>query len=61
MGSSTSKAARTAAGATRRQYPTKIPQNTSTVRKGNAPPAQTGQGPTVYPEPHATEQRDQGM
>ncbi|MCJ1387888.1 hypothetical protein MMC18_000731 [Xylographa bjoerkii] len=55
MGSSSSKAARTAAGAARRQFPkTASPPNPASTSMVPPPP-----GPTVYPkQPHANSVRD---
>jgi len=54
MGSASSKAAKTAAGAAKRQYPTRIPPNTA-PSPATAPP----KGSTLHPEPHASSVRDE--
>ncbi|MCJ1243909.1 hypothetical protein MMC30_001106 [Trapelia coarctata] len=54
MGSTSSKAAKTAAGAAKRQYPTRIPPNTGPLT-ATAPP----KGSTVYPKLHASSVRDE--
>ena len=62
MGSSTSKAARTAAGAARRQYPQRVPSPpSSNASSAPRPPAgqPTAPGPTVYPQSQASNTRDE--
>ncbi|MCJ1471756.1 hypothetical protein MMC13_000396 [Lambiella insularis] len=54
MGSSSSKAAKTAAGAAHRQYPKRVPPNT-TASPASAPPP----GPSVHPKPHVNSMRDE--
>ncbi|KAF2103002.1 hypothetical protein NA57DRAFT_71985 [Rhizodiscina lignyota] len=66
MGSSTSKAARTAAGASARKYPNRVPPTTS---QGARPPPSssvsesqpTRPGPTVHPEPQASETKNEAV
>ena len=64
MGSSSSKAAKVAAGATKRQYPTRVPPPPSS-NASSAPPPPAGQptapGPTVHPQMQASETRDESM
>jgi len=64
MGSSTSKAAKTAAGASRRQYPQRVPPApTSNKSPAHSPPAgqPSAPGPTVHPDSWARETRDERM
>ena len=60
MGSFTSKVAKPAAGAARRQYPQRVPPPPSS-NAPSAPPAPAGQptdaGPTVHPRPEASNAR----
>lgn len=62
MGSSSSKAAKTAVGAARRQYPQRVPPP-PTSNAPSAPPPPTGQpaapGPTVHPQSQASETKDE--
>ena len=62
MGSSTSKAAKTAVGAAKRQYPQRVPLP-PTSNSPSAPPPPTGQptapGPAVHPQSQASSTRDQ--
>ncbi|KAL6716402.1 hypothetical protein ACLMJK_005969 [Lecanora helva] len=64
MGSSTSKAAKTAAGAARRQYPQRVPPP-PTINAPRTPSAPAGQpaapGPTVHPQSQASESRDESI
>ena len=53
MGSAGSKAARTAAGSAKRQFPTRIPQQPPTSKKPSP-------GPTVHPRPQASTTRNDG-
>ncbi|KAF6227055.1 hypothetical protein HO133_008496 [Letharia lupina] len=64
MGSSTSKAAKTAAGAARRQYPQRVsPPPTSNAPSAPPPPAgqPTAPGPTVHPRSQASNTRDESI
>ncbi|KAJ9643937.1 hypothetical protein H2199_003803 [Coniosporium tulheliwenetii] len=66
MGSSSSKAARTASGAARK-YPSRIPPTTAAPRTSNAPsqPPPPGDpsrpGPTVRPQARVSETRDEAI
>lgn len=61
MGSSTSKAAKTAAGAARRQYPQRVPHPPSYNAPSAPPPAgqPAAPGPTVHPQSQASSTRDE--
>ncbi|KAI9656299.1 MAG: hypothetical protein M1821_004962 [Bathelium mastoideum] len=65
MGSSASKASRTAAGAAARKYPSRpsqAPPQPSNAPSRPPPPAQDGlAGPTVRPQPRASETRDEAI
>ncbi|KAL2040238.1 hypothetical protein N7G274_007141 [Stereocaulon virgatum] len=69
MGSSTSKAVRTAAGgAARRQYPKRVPPqstSTSTSNASSAPPPPAGRGdapgPSVHPRAQASSVKDESV
>jgi hypothetical protein len=65
MGSSTSKAARTATSSTIRKYPSRVPPQTGTSRSSNAPStrpaAETSTGPAHHPQIQASGSRDDGM
>jgi hypothetical protein len=64
MGNSASKAAKTAAGASTRKYPTRVPNNiassASKTPPAPTPASTTAQGPTVHPKPQASFTRDDG-
>ncbi|MCJ1258981.1 hypothetical protein MMC24_006815 [Lignoscripta atroalba] len=63
MGSSSSKAAKTAAGAVKRQYPQRVPpQNTNASSMPRPPAGQaSAPGPTVHPKTHASSTRDEAI
>ncbi|KAK3178179.1 hypothetical protein OEA41_000312 [Lepraria neglecta] len=64
MGSSTSKAAKTAAGAARRQYPKRVPPSpTSNASSAPSPPAgqPAAPGPTVHPQSQASATKDESI
>ncbi|KAL2055845.1 hypothetical protein ABVK25_004089 [Lepraria finkii] len=64
MGSSTSKAAKTAAGAVRWQYPKRVPPPpTSSASSGPPPPAgqPAAPGPTVHPQSQASATKDESI
>jgi len=62
MGSLSSKAAKTATGAARRQYPQRVPPQPSS-NASSAPPPPAGRpsvpGPTVHPQTQASSTRDE--
>ncbi|KAL9117091.1 MAG: hypothetical protein Q9187_006376 [Circinaria calcarea] len=58
MGSSSSKVAKTAVGATKRQYPQRIPPNHASS-PSNAPPPPASQGPIVHPDTPASSARNE--
>lgn len=63
MGSSASKAAKTAAtGAARRQFPTRVPPPpiSDSPASASVPPEAPVVGPTVHPTPRASETKDEG-
>lgn len=62
MGSSTSKAAKTAADAARRQYPQRVPPPPSSNTPSATPPPAgqpTAPGPTVHPQSQISNTRDE--
>ncbi|KAL8872259.1 MAG: hypothetical protein Q9174_002083 [Haloplaca sp. 1 TL-2023] len=66
MGSSSSKAARTAtAAASRRKYPSRTAESNPTTNASSEPPPRAGQpeapGPTVYPQSQASGNRDESI
>ena len=63
MGSSASKATKTAAtGAARRQFPTRVPPPpiSESPASASVPPEAPVVGPTVHPTPQASETKDEG-
>ncbi|KAI9879491.1 MAG: hypothetical protein M1830_008367 [Pleopsidium flavum] len=68
MGSSSSKAAKTAAGPARRQYPQRVPPTSQPRSTTNAPSARSpagsqpsAPGPTVHPQSYASGTRDEAI
>ncbi|MCJ1351527.1 MAG: hypothetical protein MMC33_001511 [Icmadophila ericetorum] len=57
MGSSTSKAAKSAAGTAARKYPTRVPA--PPPHQHQQTPCSARSGPTVHPEPYASSSRDE--